>query len=59
MRLLATLSLATMRRKSKSSQKLLLKTQVYVWIPWVVTISQTRAMVEESTEMGRIKLERI
>jgi hypothetical protein len=57
--LLATLSLAMMRRKSKSSQKLLLKTQVYVWIPWVVTISQTRAMVEESTEMGRIKLERI
>lgn len=57
--MLATLSLAMMRRKSKSSQKLLLKTQVYVWIPWVVTISQTRAMVEESTEMGRIKLERI
>ena len=57
--MLATLSLAMMRRKSKSSQKLLLKTQVYVWIPWVVTMSQTRAMVEESTEMGRIKLERI
>ena len=57
--MLATLSLAMMRRKSKSSQKLLLKTQVYVWIPWVVTISQTRAMVKESTEMGRIKLERI
>lgn len=57
--MLATLSLAMMRRKSKSSQKQLLKTQVYVWILWVVTISQTRAMVEESTEMGRIKLERI
>lgn len=57
--MLATLSPATMIRKSKSSQKQLLKTQVYVWILWVVTISQTRAMVEESTEMGRIKLERI
>ena len=57
--MLATLCQEMMIRKSKSNQKSSLKTQECGWTLWVVTTSQMRAMVEESTKKVMINLVRM